>query len=203
MNLPDAPPQGPVGFGPQLWEHEQYLEELRNYASEKVDPELLDDRQDLWRLDLDPPKPYWYLRGETHEAHLHFHGWVKVIKEDLQCDDRACGYFIKLFKTYPPGAPHGFMEACRVLAHILKDKMKPEDTWRPEREDWSRFLQKACEEAVEALENHEHVKDLKLRSSGSWSSWGTHQVPVPGAPASSGDDHKGKGKGKYMQQGQR
>ena len=47
-----------------------------------------------------------------------------VIKKDLQCDKEACGKFMTLFRMNPAKAPHGYMEACRVLAHIFKDKSK-------------------------------------------------------------------------------
>ena len=80
--------------------------------------------------------------------------------------------------------------------------MKPEDSWKPGRDDWSRFMQRACEESIEALEHHEHVKSLLLQTSGS-GAWCAQQVPAPGDPASSGDDPKGKGKGKYLQKGKR
>ena len=82
--------------------------------------------------------------------------------------------------------------------------MKPEDTcdsWKHDSRDWSRFMQKACEESLDALENHDHVKGLWPQSGGSWSGWDTMGVPAPGAPGSSDDDAKGKGKGKYLQQG--
>ena len=202
-NLPAAPPQAPpVGHDLQRMETDDYLENLRHYSWNAVDPELLDDRQDIWLLDRKPVPEYWYLRGETQEAHMFYHGWVKVIMEDLKCDPRACQAFVKLFKTMPPGAPHGFMEASRVLAHVLKDKMKPEESWKPGREDWSRFMQRACEEAIEALENHQHLRSLPLQSSGS-ASWGTQHVPAPGDPAGSDDGLKGKGKGKVFQKGKR
>ena len=66
------------------------------------------------------------------------------------------------------------MEACRVLAHCLKDKHKPES----QALDWSRWMQKACEEAIEALENSADVKALK--KPGSRQDWGTHRTPPPG-----------------------
>jgi hypothetical protein len=66
-----------------------------------------------------------YLEGKTLEAHKNFHHWCQVIKQDLQCDDGACQSFMKLFRMNPPTAPHGYEEACRVLAHIFKDKSKP------------------------------------------------------------------------------
>ena len=64
--------------------------------------------------------------------------------------------FVLFFSTSPPEAPHGYMEACRVLAHCLKDKHKDQH----QNENMSRFLQKASEEATEALNNHDKVKGL-------------------------------------------
>ena len=103
----------------------------------------------------------------------------------------------------PPGAPHGYGEACRVLAHSFRDKPKAPDEAVPEPRNWSRFLQKACEEAIEALEHHMHVKDLKSNTS-SWKDWSAYP-PAPPAPPGPGDDSKGvgKGNGKVLQEGPR
>ena len=186
----------------QRMERNDYLEGLRNYAWDKVEPELLEDNKAVWNLDRGDRHPWRYLKAESQVAHMQFHGWVQVIREDLKCDERACSSFQRLFRTNPVGAPYGFMEANRVLAHVLKDKMKPEDAWRPGRDDWSRYLQKACDESIEALEHWRDVKSLRLEQKGP-SAWCSQQVPAPGDPADSGDDPKGKGKGKYLQRGQR
>ena len=132
------------------------------------------------------------------ESHKRFHRWCKVIKEDLERDGRACQSFIKLFNMSPPGAPHGYGEACRVLAHIFKDKPKAPDEVVAEPRDWPKFLQKAREEAIEALEAHMHVKGLK-HSASSWKDWSAY-APAPPAPSGpeasvSSSDTKGMGKG--------
>jgi len=137
------------------------------------------------------------------ESHTRFHHWCKVIKEDLQCDDRACQSLIKLFNMNPPGAPHGYGEACRALARIVKDKPKAPDEVVEEPRNWSRFLQKACEEAIEALEHHMHVKGLKHNTS-TWKDWNAYP-PAPPAPPGPGGDSKGmgKGNGEILQEGPR
>ena len=155
--------------------------------------------------------------GKTLENHTRFHHWCKVITEDLQCDDRARRSFVKLFNTNPPEAPHGYMEACRVLAHIFKDKSKDADEVIVEPRRWSRFLQRACEEAIEALEHCKDVKDLKHTTS-SWSGWNAY-TPAPPAQKRRADSCRGertwaswssfdttgtaKGKRKLVQEGPR
>ena len=52
-----------------------------------------------------------------------------------------------------------------VLAHIFKDKPKAPGEVVTEHRNWPKFLQEACEEAIEALEHHMHVKDLKHSAS--------------------------------------
>ena len=100
----------------------------------------------------------------------------------------------------PPEAPRGYMEACRVLAHIFKDKCKDADEVTAEHRGWPRYLQKACEEAIEALEHWEDVKDLKLTTS-SWSDWSAYTPPPPAGAGPAAGKGMGKGKGKLLQQG--
>ena len=149
-----------------------------------------------------------YRKGKTELAHMSFHGWIDVIKQDLQCDESACKAFVKLFRIAPDGAPHGYMEACRVLAHTLKDKHKDLEDWRYPVEDWSRYLHKACEEAYEALDSHEEVQQLvSMQWTGGWKK---HYIApphpaaqVPATKGSSSSWDKGHGKGKYIQKGLR
>ena len=109
-----------------------------------------------------------YLTGLSTKHHYQFQHWIKVVREDLKCDERACRAFAQLFSMNPPGAPHGFQEANRVLAHVLKDKMKKSEDLveRHKDRDWSAFMSKACLESIEALENWQHVKDLKKEKQG-------------------------------------
>ena len=130
---------------------------------------------------------------------------VQCDQGDLQCDERACQSFVKLFRMNPPEAPHGYMEACRVLAHIFKDKSKDADEVTAEPRGWSRYLQRASEEAIEALEHWKDVKEL-LHTTSRRSDWNAY-TPAPPPPARPGDaswpswsssGSKGMGKGKRM-----
>ena len=94
------------------------------------------------------------------------------------------------------------MEACRVLARIFKDKCKDADEVIAEHRGWSRYLQRACEEAFEALEHWQNVKDLKLTTS-SWSDWNAYTPAPPAAAGPGGGKGPGKGKGKVLLQGPR
>ena len=63
--------------------------------------------------------------------------------------------------------PYGPVEASRILAHILKDKLKkPEYAWdrNQDWEDFSGFMITCCNEALEAMEAMGSVKTLKKKS---------------------------------------
>ena len=202
----ESPPPGnaPPNVNLQLGAPDEFLQALRKHAIEHIDAELLCDRRDIWDGEpVDGQVPEWmYLRGKSLESHTHFHHWCRVVKEDLECDDRACQSFIKLFNMNPPEAPQGYMEACRVLAHIFKDKCKDADEVIAEHRGWSRYLQRACEEAFEALEHWQNVKDLKLTAS-SWSDWNAYTPAPPAAAGPGGGKGPGKGKGNVLLQGPR
>ena len=218
--LAAAPPlNAPPSVNLQAGAPAAFVQALGKHAIRHIAPELLKDRRDIWDGEPeDGQLPEWmYLRGKSMESHKGFHHWGKVIKEDLQCDDRAWESFGKLLKTNPPEAPYGYMEACRVLAHIFKDKSKDADEVIAEPRAWSRYLQKACEEAIDALEHGKDVKDLKHTTS-SWKDWNAY-TPAPQArkrpadacrddktwPSWSSSDTKAtaKGKRKMLQQGPR
>ena len=64
---------------------------LRHFAINNIEPELLQNRRGVWEeepLEGEAPE-LMYLKGQTLEAHKNLHRWCKVIKEELQCDDRA------------------------------------------------------------------------------------------------------------------
>ena len=204
---PVAPVAAPAGMGVQTGDPRNYLQCLQNYARVKVEPELIQDRVDLWALDS---PPWMYLKAETRDAHMNFHHWHGLITKDLQCEGRSLDAFVQLFGTNPPEAPYGFHEASRILAHMLKDKMKHEETYWEMRDSWSGFLAKACNEALEALDDPQHVKTLKLERKGA-RAWMNMSVPPPGGPDEpvfgtwsesrpydglQGGWDKGKGKGK-------
>ena len=129
-----------------------------------------------------------------------------------------------LLRTNPPGAPHGFNEANKVLAHALKDKTKSLDGHRSHGEGWSAFLVQSCSEALEALDKLAIGKGLHVRHSGMqhWDSYHHPSTPAghaggrsapsssgyytPGASSSSGQsDHEGPedgaGRDTYRHQG--
>jgi hypothetical protein len=210
--LAALPPPAPDGCPNQdLGSTTGYIDTLRAYAMQHVDRELLEERRDIWAKEPgDHREPWMYLKGSSEEAHKHFHGWVKLIKEDLKCDDRACQKFVELFKMAPAAAPHGFMEACRILAHALKDKNKSLEDYKEPRDDWSRFMQRASEEAIDALKDPAHLKDLR-QYHGGYKGFGKMHAGPPGPDVSSsssnsweapGDKGPG-GKGHYMQKGYR
>ncbi len=209
QNMPTEPPPHHEKHGDEVVHHDpaSFMDGLRAHACQAMDNELLDNRVDLW--DTEPvagEEPDWMcLRGKTPEAHKKFHHWARVIHEDLGCDESACQAFIKLFNMAPREAPHGYMEACRVLAHIFKDKSKDQEYVHGP--NWSRFVQKACEEAIEALEDPTHVKSMQ-RNGGGWKDWNAYNVGPPGPQMSSSSwEHggkgktKGKGKGVFFQRG--
>ena len=160
-NLPHGGPEHPPNYAINPAEPDTFVENIRSYARENVAGELMDSRVALYES-LGQTPEHLYLRGKTKQTSLHFEHYIKFIQEDLGCDDNACSAFVTLFSTSPPEAPHGYMEACRILAHCLKDKHKDQH----QNENMSRFLQKACEEAIEALNHYDKAKDLyKKRSS--------------------------------------
>ena len=176
--LPPGPPvNGPPKVNLHFGEPDAFVQSLRQHAVKTIAPELSCDRQNIWEEELvDGKAPEWMcLRGKTLENHTRFHNWCQVIADDLQCDGKAQVAFVRLFTKNPPEAPHGYMEACRVLAHIFKDKSKDVGEIIVQPRAWSRYLQKACEEAIDALEHGKDVKDLKHTTS-SWKDWNAYTL---------------------------
>ena len=197
--IPPVPP--PPGMVIEKDHVGQYLAGLRNYSQTNVAPELLVDRQKIWDMDSQAIPPWMYLHAGG-DAHKSFWRWKDLLTKDMKCDLRSCQKFVALTKEEPPEAPYGFMESSRILAHMLKDKIKKPDYYRdPEKEDdWSGFLAIACDEAMEALECPAEVKGLKIKSKGGW---GEYEPEIPG-PSSSSSSYQyrtqglDKGKGKDM-----
>ena len=72
---------------------EQYLEQLRTYARTKVEPELLDDREDLWEMEWslgDAPK-WWTLQPEDKLL-----CWSDLLQEDMKCDHGSSCAFVSV-----------------------------------------------------------------------------------------------------------
>ena len=143
----------------------------------RIDPELLVDREEVWNILGDngpsfgtgarePPGDWWCLRASPDL--VEYRG---LLMRDLQCDKSSAGYFVELVHC---GKAEGYLEALRVLHHMLKDKDYPatvHDPEVPESVANSKWLRGACLEALDALQNPED--------------W--EQGP---------EFHKGKGKGK-------
>ena len=146
--LPDEPPvPAPEGFevGPDA-PVAQYLQQLRAYAQHKIEPELLDDREDLYEReweDLEDTPTWWTLQPEDK-----LECWAQLLEEDLQCDRKSCCAFVSLANQ----GHRGFMEALRILVHLTKDKDSGKG---PRRSDHSSWLMTACTEAMESLKNEE------------------------------------------------
>ena len=155
----------------------EYLQFFRDHAKQHIDPELLEDREDVWEQEMDPENlPAWV----TLKAPPNLRNWRYVIEQDLEIDKRATKEFIHLVNL----RPHGFNEAARALAHCMKDK-KGTSHSSP-----SQWMQTTCQEAVEALETPE------MWDRGPEASWG------PGPSHGKGDGStKGPGKGKGSTKG--
>ena len=206
--LKDLPStQGPVGLdlGPDPSTSE-FLRAFRNYAVEAVDPELLDDRKDVWKIlgeggpgDLaNPPDDWWCLKASQDLME-----YKHLLMRDLKCDHESVGYFVRLVRI---GKPEGYMECLRILHHLVKDKdlartfdassasWMSTDPHRTLAEQNSKWLKNACMEALDALANPEDweqvpAQNAKGASKGSWASFNPFAI-------AKGPGDKGKGKGK-------
>ena len=66
-----------------------------------------------------------YLRGVPEKAHCEFHGWIKVLRNDLLIVDCAAPKFLQLCCLSVPDVPGvGFLEDIRIVQRIFKDKQK-------------------------------------------------------------------------------
>ena len=208
-----APPAGyDPGPNPSTSE---FLRAFRSYAADTIDPELIEDRKDLWMIlgtdgpgDLAPPPPQWWCLKASQELMEYKH----LLMRDLQCDAESVGYFVKLVRI---GRPEGFLECLRIIYHLVKDKDlartfdASDSSWTstvPRRsiaEQNSKWLKNACIEAMDALAMPEdweqgpahNAKGASKGAASSFNPFGLAAVP----------DGKGKGKGKdfgtYSRQG--
>ena len=174
----------------------QYLEALRTYAVQSVDPELLEDRLEVWDILGDhgpdfgtgsraPPGDWWCLRAS--EDFVEHKG---LLMRDLQCDYDSVSYFVRLVRT---GKPEGYMEALRILHHFLKDKdlaTTPHDPQRPLSVQNSKWLKGACLEAPEAISNPQDWEqgpaiNAKGALKGGKGTWSPFEDPAGGKGSSS------------------
>ena len=188
---------------------EEFLDDFHGYLSKNLFEKLEDSTCCVLVADSEAfaADPAWmYLKGNDQRAHTELFGWALLVTCDLGCDEPSTRAFKALAKTVPEEAPHGYMEACRVLAHMLKDKERRMDDPRRQRleQDWSAYLLKSCKEAMEALEHPAEVHLLQGRSRGR-SAHGTYLPPPPGpsGPSASSSSWQGNGtfKGKGLGKG--
>ena len=132
------------------------MHKLNIWATNNMDPELIQDRWDLWKQvpERVAKAPDW-MTLMPHAELRHFEG---LLKNDLKVDQRALVPFLTLVRK----GELGYSEACRVLYHGLKDKKAIEDPEDPRyHRDYddpaakSKWFKKAAEEALEALDNQE------------------------------------------------
>ena len=225
-NLADLPPPpAPAPEGLELRDGasvDEFIESLRAYAIEIVDPELLDDRQSLWTSE---PKSFEDLEPwMTLRASDNLQEYREVLEDDAGVDDRSASAWVNLLSK----GPYGYAEGCRILFHLLKDK---EYDPRGASRDPSAYLATCSREAIKALENsgawEQGPRQVLAPSKGSWGAavgsddpWGFYQgtssssygpptgpsdaaggpgpLGSPGPPQQKG---KGKGKGKWFLEG--
>ena len=163
---------------------------------ENIDPELIEDRRDVWEIlgdggphDLqNHPGDWWCLK--TSEDLIEYRS---LLKDDLQCDFQSLTYFVQLARL---GSPEGYMECMRIIHHFLKDKdlaYSPDDPQRSSAYKNSQWMKTACTEALEALKVPEEweqgpARTAKGASKGSWASYNPFAEPQ-------GPGGKGKGSG--------
>ena len=158
---PPSAPHGPyLAAGANM---EYWLHDLRGHATDKMEPELLDPRWAIWRQvpEYVHDAPAWM----TLAADPDLRNYENLMLEDLELDKRSLDPFVTLVRR----SGLGYSEACRVLYHGLKDKKNSGD---PRYDDngpdgkgrdpqaHSKWFKKAAEDAMMALDNPEHWRDL-------------------------------------------
>ena len=215
------PPGWQMGHDP---EPGQFLECLRDYVRNNIDPELLVDRKALWESYWDEVQ--WTPDWMTLTPDMDLQIYKKILTEDLGCSYRASVPFVGLARR----GKRGFMEATRILSHFFKDKDLGDGRSTrliDDPEANSRWLLRACEEALAAIDApdtwsqgpwatskgatkgksrpswfpQEGPQEAPAQHQGPWVNYQGQEVHHTGASSSSGD--KGKGKGKEKRQGLR
>ena len=167
--------------------------------------EHLAHRQAIWAWHFDmfgpsteeqPRPPEWF----TLAPQPDLKDWRDILRLDqFGLDHASLTALVQLCRDHPK---YGFHEACRILAHLLKD-MQPGGGWH-QRSGASAWLMNAVREARHAIMNPGEWEGTSAASSStSWSApaWGSSwSAPTGGSSGSStwakGGDDKGKGKGK-------
>ena len=171
VSLPQEPPRG-FPRGVDLDTNSRVLEFMREQLLDSpFDEEEKDDRVQLWEkvpLDQDLAPP-WVTLMPPEDLVIY-----KEAIEAVGCDFRSQKDFVSLVRS----GNLGYLEGCRILAHLVKDS---EEGFRHGPSQW---LSRACEEAKEAIRNPAEWDGPKGKGKGK------------GSSSSSGDGAKGKGKGK-------
>ena len=152
----EAPCTGPQGPSLQTGvPMEDWLWALHTHATWNIEPELLEERWNLWRQVPEDVRdaPEWM----TLAPHPELRNYEKLLMEDLELNGQALGPFVSLVRR----GELGYSEACRVLYHGLKDKKNfkdPRYDRGPDGRDrdpdaQSKWFKKTAEEAMRALDN--------------------------------------------------
>ena len=185
---------------------EGFLHDYHGYLSKNLFEKLEDSTCCVLVADSEAfaADPEWmYLKGSDERAHIELFGWALLVTCDLGCDEPSTRAFKALAKTVPEEAPHGYMEACRVLAHMLKDKEKSLEEPRRNYENWSRTCRAPAGRAPRPWTTLQ--KSIACsREAGAGKPMGRtcrHLQALlapqrPRAPGRAGENFKGKGPGK-------
>ena len=134
-----------------------FLHGLREHARATVDPELLEDRKEIWEGQWDDVA--WTPAWMTLEPQPDLRNYEGILTKDLKLDKRALDPFVSLVRR----GDRGYSEACRALAHGFKDKQRgPHDTLRFNVDEYgrdkdpeakSKWFKSAAEESLDALDD--------------------------------------------------
>jgi len=172
-----VPPAAPADLD-HPGDHRAVLMHMRNNLRQTVAPELIEDRLDLFVENLGRMNnpPAW----TTLEPPKDLVCWKWLLEEHMRIEQWAVEPFIELVR----GGRLGYQEACRILAHLVKDSDSG-STWSSSSSKW---LYRCCHEALEAIRNwqdwdSEHLKGKgkghdKGSSSSSSSAWTSCQPPT-------------------------
>ena len=151
QNLPGVPEEEVPGGGPIpniADDPKTYLRIFREEAGLHLPDKALKDRESLWAGEWNwsssgvrPSSwPPWLTLQQDHSLRV----WKEVL-EGLKMDERSLHTFVALVNH--PRVPEGYMEACRVIAHALKD------TRGQRHSNPSMWLHTSSNEAYNALDN--------------------------------------------------
>ena len=200
-DLPAESPGHPVPTDPS-----EFLEQMREHAMQFIDPELIEDRQDLWdnEWNILEHAPSWW----TFQPPDDLYCWSWMIQVELEVSEEAVAHFVALVRI----GPEGFSEGLRVLAHLTKDKKQGKGG--KVRDNASAWMTTACLEAQGAIQHKRAwVSDPEAykgptKGADAWANYtpsrssGYHEGPGyhhGKGPDKGHDSGPGKGPGKFHQ----